>query len=212
MAELTTINILEYDTIDDFIEYAYSLFQLRFRNSDRRIMFRNRPIFIDYTELHEEKSITFWHIASLEGDDSYNKYTQYPCQNTFSIGNCDSMCNINGDKCFYIKNTPRIVCIYRASFINFVYEIIKLCNEKSEFIQTIDSVRNVRGKRTKRIILRYKDKYYDYVIIFEPKYTEGKKDIKNYKLITAYPVFNKDDIFELDKKWKEQSSKKESHL
>lgn len=212
MAEFMIINILDYETIDDFIEYTYSIFQLRFRNSERRIMFKDRPIFIDYTDLHEDKSITFWHIASLEGNDSYDKYTQYPCQNTLSIGNCVNMCKINDDKCFYIKNTPRIVCIYRASFINFVYEIIKLCNENCEFIQIINTFRNVRGKKTKRIILRYKDKYYDYIIIFEPKYTEGKNDIKYYKLITAYPVFNKEDISELDKLWEEQNSKKESHL
>lgn len=212
MADFTIINILDYETIDDFIEHAYSIFQLRFRNSERRITFKGRQIFIDYTDLHENKSITFWHIASLEGNDSYDKYTQYPCQNTFNMGNCVNKCKIKKDKCFYIKNTQRIICIYRASFINFIYEIIKLSNENSEFIQIINTFRDVRGKKTKRIILRYKDKYYDYVIIFEPKYTKEKRDIMYYRMITAYPVFNKGDIAELDKLWEEQNSKKESHL
>jgi len=210
MAEFELINITEYDNSDTFIEAVYAIFQLRFRNSDRRITFKNKQIFIDYTELYQDKSITFWHIASFEGNDNYDKYTQYPCENTFNKGTCEHKCKIVDGNCFYIKNTPRIACLYRASYINFVYDIIKLSNDGNSNIQIINTERTVRKKKTKRLVLRYKDKNYDYAIIFEPKYNESKSDILRYKLITAYPIFSKDDIEELDRMWKDQQFKKES--
>jgi len=178
----------------------YLEFQRIYGDKDKRVQLFGKFIFIDYRNFIKNKSELFWHLSSIETTE---KYDVNPCTNEVGLGVCKyiDFCenNIILDDDL-IKELKRIPCIYRSSRILWVDEIIRLANEKSEFIK-IWEVTDRRSNKQK-IKIRFQNETVDYIIIL----SKLRKDA--YKLITAFPIVYKRSKQRYNKQFNEKMAKK----
>lgn len=160
---------------------------------------KGKRLFIDGKISVEEKILPFWHLAS-QGKDEL-KYDMFPCENHELKRICVTECDFESESNF-LKEFDRIPCIYRASKIQTFIDIIELFNNNPQDprIQTW-TVKENGGKNLK---IRFIDKEQDidYIIIMKINYTEGMRDISQYRLVTAYPVIMKSYKKRFDREYK----------
>lgn len=171
-----TLPKIPLDGISDrvhFVEEAYNAFNDSLQDKATRIQFKNNTLFVNFKDWVDDKPEIFWHIIGLEDNDAMNFY---PCSNN----PIQLLCKKNCDTLEWQVNTiakTRLICIYRASHMPMIEEVIKLANSNNQLVKIwID-----RG----RTFIRYENGLDDYVVILEKldKYENA------YKLVTAYPVF-----------------------
>lgn len=197
------IDVSQKDMAQIFDE-SYAVFQLEINYRHTRPNLFDKFIYIDANYSYEpEKVNCFWHISSI-GVDHY-KYDMYPCSNDAANGECHFMCDINHENNF-LKDINSIPCIYRASRIKWVRQIINLANINPKYANL--RIWRQYNSKTKEhnLLLRYIDRHIDYVIIFNISY-KGR-DIYCYRLTTAFPVVLKSYKKRFDKEYSEYIKKK----
>ena len=152
------------------------------------IKIKGKRLFIDARRSIEGKIIPFWHLAS-QGKDEL-KYDMYPCENHELKRICVTECKFESEN-NWLKVINRVPCIYRANKIPIFIYIIELFNAQPEDERF--KVWTIKENGGKNLKIRYTDKEQDidYIIIMSIEYTKGKKDISQYRLITAYPLIMK---------------------
>lgn len=145
----------------------------------------------------------FYHIISLE---SKKKYIMYPCANDRAIECCKNECKLE-NSIEEFRLLDRTECYYRLARINRIVEVINLANDNDIDIQEWSEV-EMDKKRNKvyKSFIRYKHRKDDFIIILKEERQSGQ--VKNYRFITAFPLFSKENKEEYDKKYKNFINKK----
>ena len=141
----------------------------------------------------ENKIVGFWHLITT----TMTKLSILPCTNDVSYENCAGNC-VTLSRLVEIKNEneTRAVCLYRATHLPWIIDVIKLANEKNSFV---NCWKLVDDRNRSKLYVRYKKGIADYILIFSD-------EKKYYRLLTAYPVFmvrdrQKFDMFQIKNAW-----------
>ena len=155
------LNPLKYEQSNDLFDDAYAVFQVELNFRDNRPTLFGKRIFIDATSQIDNKIIGFWHMASIGADDS--KFDMFPCSNDEAIGRCVFLCNADHSENFlkHMNSTP---CIYRASRVGWVRQIIEIAGSREESYLTVWTHDDNRGQKC--LHLRYRSGLIDYIVIF----------------------------------------------
>jgi hypothetical protein len=199
------MNIESYEKNQELFDSAYELYQSDLKDRDNRPQLFGKFLYIDEVTAQQGKDRGFWHVASIGEDDA--KFDMYPCVNHISHARCDFQCNPNHTANF-LSNDNSIPCIYRAHKIIWIREIILLANINRKHPNLrVWKQKSKRGGDT-RLLIRYLDSGVDFIIIFSVVYDNKKRDIRMYKLITAYPVVLKSYKRRFEKEYNESLKKK----
>lgn len=167
---------------DDFeksIDSAYLYFCDNIYNSEKRPTLFSKKIFIEAREKINERPSGFWHIVSLEERHRFNKVL--PCNNDSSINCCNQNCNKKTNVVTIKYGTEcRSICLYRASRIHWIIEIISLANISDSDVKVWKKPGT--SKESDKLYLRYNNDGADFVIVFSV-------EKRFYRLISAFPVF-----------------------
>ncbi len=160
------------------IDRAYSYFSEHINNRENRPTLYDKNIYVEAHEIIDERPSGFWHIISLEEKHKFWKFL--PCNNESAMSKCNQNCN-NGNNSIEIKygSECRNLCLYRASRIHWVVEIIELANKMDSDLQVWLKPGN---NNSNKLYLRYNKEGADFVVIFSA-------EKKFYRLISAFPVF-----------------------
>jgi hypothetical protein len=215
LIELTPpINVNRFKDPAEVFNEAYLNFQVDFIYQNNRPKLFNKRIVLDELVSYDNKINGFWHIASIGENDTISetmeKYDMDPCINDFANSKCIYDCDINHTENF-LKDINRIPCLFRASRIIWVKEIIELLNNNPN--HTCIKVWKQKNTNTKEktLKIRYTKDNIDFIIIFKIFNTKDNSDIDYYRLITAYPLVLKSYKKRFDKEYRkycESKSKK----
>lgn len=170
-----------YEQWTELFNSAYEIFQVELNIRENRPTLFGRRLFIDARDQIDDKINGFWHVASIGADDS--KFDMYPCSNDVAIGKCVFLCNVDHQDNF-LKHKNSTPCIYRASRISWIRQIIDMTNDSEEFSKLKIWTHERNGE--KHLLIRYQFEIIDYIIIFKISYKNN--DIEFFRLITAFPV------------------------
>lgn len=175
------INEMKFEEI---IETAYDIFKNDIMDKKTRVKYKGKFIFIKFDHWIEYKAEMFWHLISLGPKEQFQVF---PCENNISDNICNMNCINKVRKVTLANGQVRNICLYRASRIKWITEIINLANKDDESVE-------VWEKDNKKHI-RFKHQDVDYAIILEMN--KG-----TYQLVSAFPVFyiNKKLTFNTDYK------------
>lgn len=172
----------EFITDEKLFEESYKIFEKELRLLENRPQLLGENIYIDCKDFADDgKELSYWHICSIGADDS--KFDMYPCLNDTVKNICQYQCEVEHEENF-LKDRNSIPCLYRASKIFWIKEIIELANQDQEN-------ENIRIWKTKdkqahdNLLIRYVTATIDYVIIFVIQ-KPGSKYL--YRLKTAFPI------------------------
>lgn len=187
--------------INDIVKESYN----EFKSNCLSLRLFGKEIYFS-TELLQNCSIDFWHMASLENKDlkKNNKdrfyYNIKPCNNTIISNKC-SNCTQH-TFCINIRKTNRDICIYRMKSVKFFKITIERANELGLNVK-IWKLEKCSNRRQKENILkiRFQENEIDYLIILKEK-----ENI--YYFITAYLVFEQREKNDLDKEYNSRDLKK----
>lgn len=172
------INPSNFSSAEELIEKAYIYFQEKIMDRQTRDNFRGKFIFVDEKNWVEDKLDFFWHIVGLSEADI--PFEIFPCTNDFpTYSLCGENCETK-EWSVQTKTKLKIVCLYRAIRILWICDVLKLANNNDSNIKV--------WVKEDRIFIRYLNNMDDYVVILE----KLKKSKEMYKLVTAYPVFYRD--------------------
>lgn len=158
------------------IDIAFEFFSTNLNDPNHRLRLFGKQVYYEAYEMLESKIVGFWHLISTK----LINLTSLPCNNDIVRKQCDDNC-IKLSRMVEIKNEKetRVVCLYRASHLPWIMDVIKLANEKNVNIQCWQLIDN---NNRKKLYVRYKYATVDYVLILSDQN-------KIYRLLTAYPVF-----------------------
>lgn len=163
-------------------EDSYKIFDENLRNIEKRPRLWGKKIFIDCTNFADDgRELSYWHICSIGADDS--KYDMYPCLNDSAGSKCQYKCDVDHEENF-LKDKNGIPCVYRASKIIWLIEILRLANlGGSRYIK----IWKTQNKKTRQVdlLIRYESEIIDYVIIFKIQNAESEYP---YRFKTAFPI------------------------
>ena len=194
-SKLTPPKQYDGNTIEDIIKSGFDYCYGLFLKKDVKPLYKGKMIFFDMDNYAGMLNLglpeRFMHISSLEDKDEYHIY---PCNNDLSYETCESRCQKN-KALFNFSILNRIECLYRLSRIHWIPEIIQLAHIGDPDVYVWEEI-DKDSKGNKRIYnhIRYMCGMDDYIIIFERR-TKGKDD---YKFITAFPVFTKNQKMQYD--------------
>ena len=200
--------------IDD-MNQIYSKFRDEFLCKENRPTYKGKFIFFNMSKkarikvnsilMEEElsKQERFYHIISLE---SKKKYIMYPCANDKAIECCSNDCTLsNALSEFKVLN--RTECYYRLARINRIAEVINLANQNDENIEEwIEIEVDKKKNKVYKNFIRYKHKKDDFIVILREDRKRGQ--VCKYIFVTAFPLFEKENKKEYDKKYKKFIQKK----
>lgn len=173
------------------INHAKKIFEEIFIKQKSRPNLDGVFIFFDINAIVNSKTLSlperFMHICSII--DKHN-YTAFPCQNDITYSQCFNKCSITKALTDF-QFIQRTECLFRASRIHWIPEIIRLANSNHNCIKSwATSERSRNGKSIiKKRYIRYEEESVDYVIILQEVWKY--KTFSHYKFITAFPVFLK---------------------
>lgn len=170
------------------INIASDFFYKNIFDKESRPDLWGKKIFIEAHEFVDKRPYGFWHLVSL--DDNHHYKNLFPCNNDITI----SLCNYNCLYCTHkivlrYSTETRYLCLYRASMLPWINEIIKLANI---YDKRISFWKVPQPKQKSKVYLRYKYNQDDYIIILSD-------ESKFYRVIAAYPVFLKNEKERFDK-------------
>lgn len=183
------------------LSYKYFKDKLLDKEQRPKAIFEGKSYFIYISEDTTTFGIeeTYLHLISIEGD-KYKK-EKYPCKKGTPVDNCSVRCKMqHRDNILNFVTERRVQCINRAKQLHNIVKTIELNNSDSPLVTS--------WKEKNFISFRYQNftKYIDYVVIFE--FVKNDHHKKPYlKLITAYPIFEKNTKDKFDKKYHEYIEK-----
>lgn len=158
---------------------AYSFFEQNIAPPENRPLLFGKRVFIEAREQIDNRPSGFWHIVSLERNHRFTKIL--PCNNDAAITTCMENCNHPTHAISLKSGTEtRNICLYRASRIPWIIDIITLANSGDSDIQMW--LKPGGQYASNKLYLRYNKSGADYVLIFSA-------EKKYYRLISAFPVF-----------------------
>jgi len=168
---LTFSNDIEHN-----IAIAFEFFSTQLNDPKQRLCLFDKPVYYEAYEMVENKIVGFWHLITT----TMIKLSILPCNNDASFENCAENF-IKLLRLVQIKNEKetRAVCIYRATHLPWIIDVIRLANEKNLFVKCWTLVDD---HKRKKLYVRYKKGIADYILIFSD-------EKKYYRLLSAYPVF-----------------------
>lgn len=174
--KLVPLNISTTQTTDEIMNVCHNEFKRTLGNKNTRPNLKGKEIFIPI-KWNASKAEIFLHIGSIE---PINNIDILPCNNDTVSAVCNSYC-VNRSNTIVLSNLEvRVECIYRATRIGWVSEIINLYNSCDPRVKYWEKETK---KHDMRIYLRYQEEEIDYVVVFE------KKNNNKVTLITGFPVF-----------------------
>ena len=180
------------EDIEKNIDIAYEYFALYLKDKASRPTLFGKMVYIDISEYIDEKPIGFWHLISLKELNT----EILPCNNDHAVSLCKQNC-ITMKRFVFLKRheEARAICIYRASRLPWIVEIICLANVKSEKIKCW----LISDKNSSKLYIRYQQGATDFILIL-------KEEKTMYRLTSAFPVFNVSDMKQFaqgfkDHKW-----------
>jgi len=188
--KLVSMDTSDCLNISDVFDKACKQFKTNMLDRNNRPKLNGKEIFVPINWLKDHKSEIFWHVASIEKKE---KLDILPCTNSIESSLCDDNC-INGKDYIELKNGyEREKCLYRATRLGWISEIIEMYNNKDKRVLYWEK-KHHSGKD--RMFLRYIEEENDYLVVFEGK---SKKRVI---FITGYPVFYIDAKKKCDKEYK----------
>ena len=173
--KLTPMSITSSQGLNEIIDSCHELFKKTIAAKDRPKL-GEWEIFIPFKWI-DTKAEIFWHIGSIEKKSTLDIY---PCTNDVASAICTSNC-INGADTIVLSNgEERAKCIYRATRVGWILDIVKMYNETDSRVKYWEKD---NSDHRRRIYLRYQEEEIDYLVVFE------KKSDKRVVLITGFPVF-----------------------
>jgi ribosomal protein L44E len=177
-----------------------------FLKKDARPYYNGKFIFFDMNKVFRGQILhfpeRFMHICSIEDKDTYNIF---PCNNDLSYTLCNNKCNIS-HALEEFQKIDRNECLYRASRIHWIPEIIRLANQKDKNIKTwTKPERDKKGNLVKKHYIRYEEESVDYLIILKEEWRSGS--LSHYKFNTAFPVFLKGNKRQYERDFKKYGNK-----
>ncbi|MCM3620530.1 hypothetical protein M3936_23530 [Sutcliffiella horikoshii] len=187
--------------ISDTLDELYLFFKDNILDRDKRIKLFGKDIFIDCGKGKwiRGKNEVFWHLTSLKKREKFNVL---PCSNCKSSSICPQNCLEPTIEVMLSNGEKRNICIYRGRRINWFIDVVRMANEKDENVQTW---RENLGQGKFKLFLRFRHQSGDYVVIFEEKWR--RKELIQYRLLSAFPVFYINKKREFDKKFREYQNK-----
>jgi len=167
---------------DDYqrsIDLVYEYFSKNINDKSCRPSLFGKPIYVEAKEIIEERPVGFWHMISLEKNHHFAKVL--PCTNDEVINKCAQNCNTH-EKIATIKygTEQRSICLYRASRIPWIIDIIKLADDGYSDVDVWLKPGN--SSTSDKLYLRYNHDGADYVVVFSA-------ERRFYRIISAFPVF-----------------------
>ena len=176
-------------SFDEGITTAYEYFSEHIYNKEKRPSLFGKDIFVEAHEKIDDRPQGFWHIVSLEEKHHFTKVL--PCTNDATIDNCEQNCNAKTRMVSIKYNTEdRSLCLYRASRIPWIVDIINLANNKDPDIAVW--LKPGGSSSSDKLYLRYNHDGADYVVIFS-------SEKRFYRIISAFPVFYVSEKADFDK-------------
>lgn len=165
--------------IADGLIIAYDYFSHYINDKENRPQLFGKKIYVEAHEWIEDRPEGFWHLVSLEEKHHFQKIL--PCINDSSTALCKQNCNTK-QKMIAIKmgTENRSLCLYRASRIPWVVDIINLANNNDPDVCVW--IKPSTNGSSDKLYLRYNHDGADYVVIFSV-------EKKFYRIIAAFPVF-----------------------
>ena len=117
--------------IEHGIAKAYEYFSTQLNDQNERPRLFGKQIFYESYEMVENKIVGFWHLISTK----LINLSLLPCKGDIVYKQCDRNC-IKLTRLIEIKNNKetRAVCLFRASHLPWIKDVIKLANERCEFV------------------------------------------------------------------------------
>lgn len=174
---------------EESLNSAYNYFSENIYDRNKRPILFGKSIFVEAHEIIEERPAGFWHIVSLEDKHHFNKVL--PCTNDSSIAVCEQNCNTKQHMVsIQYGAEDRSICLYRASRIPWIVDIIQLANSGDSEVDIWLKPGN--NKRSDKLYLRYNHDGADYIVIFSA-------EKRFYRIISAFPVFYVSEKADFDK-------------
>ena len=177
----------------DMLNALYSEYEQKVKYFNRSLKIGKVPIYFPLSsQAILGKDEIFWHITGLETREIGNLNTYICSGDERCYKACKNLCeeNCRAKKRVYRLNNGSIkhFCIYRASRIVWIPQIIELLNNKCTLIHDWYNYKRVQNKgRVLQYYIRFQDWMCDYIIIFQVNMNH--QAIQSYKFITAFPIF-----------------------
>lgn len=185
------------------IDEAYLFYKQFFLDRETRPKIKGNFIYMNES-LIENKENGFWHISSIGEDET--KFDSFPCNNDILSTECIFQCDSDHEDNF-LKKINSIPCVYRANRIPVLLHVINLYNDGNKD-NIMSWIQNKKGTSDKNLMIRYKDKLIDYILIFRINRDKKSGKLNNYQFVTAYPVVLKSYKRRFDGEYKEFLTKK----
>lgn len=178
-------------TFDEQITIAFEFFTEHIFNKDHRLSLFGKNIFVEAREIINDRPQGFWHMVSLEDNHHFTKVL--PCTNDAVIDNCEQNCNTKAHVISVKNNTEnRNLCLYRASRIPWIVDIINLANKNDPDVCVW--FKPGGNYSNDKLYLRYNHEGADYIIVFAV-------EKRFYRIISAFPVFYVSEKENFDKEY-----------
>jgi len=175
-------------SIEYAVESIYSYFYNNIQEKNKRPLLKGYFIYLNCSRYVQEKNSVFWHLVSLNQNESFNIL---PCNNCVSGMICPLNCE-NETTQITLGKTTRNICLYRGIRINWINRIIELTNQNDNSIKTWKVNHIIKNQVSTRRYIRFTHEAVDYLIILEEKYKknqEGKNEFNFFNFVSAFPVF-----------------------
>lgn len=166
------------EDFDESMRIAYEYFEAHIFNRVKRPALFEKEVFVEANEIIDDRPVGFWHSVSIE---ETHHFKNLPCNNDGTMECCKENCVSPFHQVLIKQKTEtRNICLYRASRLPWIIDIIKLANRGDPSVQTW--LKPGVGKQSKKLYLRYNHYGNDYVIIFSV-------EKHFFRIISAFPVF-----------------------
>ena len=177
--KLLPIKIPEGSSVNDAFDSCNEIFKKGFLTKENRPMLKGCDIYVPIYFHSDKKSEVFWHISSLSPKEVLRPNI-LPCNNDIASDICDENCWTENEAEQMKDLSIRTKCLYRASRIAWIKEVIELYNNNDSRVQYWEKM---NSNKKIRLYLRYSEDENDFLVVFEGK------GIGNVVFITAFPVF-----------------------
>ena len=166
------------EDFDESMRIAYEYFEANIYNRTKRPALFDKEVYVEAKEVIGDRPVGFWHTVSIENT---HQFKNLPCNNDNTMEFCKENCIIQSRQIIIKHQTEtRNLCLYRASRLPWILDIINLANRGDPAVQTW--LKPGIGKLSGKLYLRYNHYGNDYVLIFS-----NEKHF--YRIISAFPVF-----------------------
>lgn len=177
----TPFEYKENTLLQEALNISYNKFKKDFIDRSNRNLYDNVFIYVDTKNRINNKFEIFWHVVGLGADDIQD-LSIFPCNNDSCFSNCNTNCEKKNIKITENNGTLKYPCLYRATRVMWINEIIRLANEGNPNIEITEETKRTKKGNQKRLNIRYKKGIVDYVVIL-------KKGKNVHNFITAFPIF-----------------------